>query len=304
MLRQRLLAAVILVSLLAVVLYADWRWLQDSLLLHAFFLVGTYLCAREFWPLCRAAGHQTFSNWGTLSACALVAAHYYSLHLRDAHEARLVLEGAQVVAVLGVFLLAAFRHQYAASLGGLGVTCLGLFYLWFLPAFLLKVRHLGENGLLHMASQPDGGDWNLFGTKMVVATVAVAKGCDVWAYLVGRSLGRHKAFPDLSPGKTVEGLVAGLAGSALLALLLHWEPLNVLPAPQFGIRSSLIFGLAVGFAGMMGDLSESLLKRSAGVKDASHLVPGYGGLLDVMDSLVVAAPVAYFLIPIMLQLHC
>ena len=304
MLRQRLLAAVILVFLLAAVLYADWRWLRDSLLLHAFFLVGTYLCAREFWPLCRAAGHQTFSNWGTLSACALVAAHYYSLHLKSAHEARLVLEGAQVVAVLGVFLLAAFRRQYAASLGGLGVTCLGLFYLWFLPVFLLKVRHLGENGLLHMASLPDENDWNLFGTKMVVATVAVAKGCDVWAYLVGRSLGRHKAFPDLSPGKTVEGLVAGLAGSALLALLLHWEPLNVLPSPQFGIRSSLIFGLAVGFAGMMGDLSESLLKRSAGVKDASHLVPGYGGLLDVMDSLVVAAPVAYFLIPIMLQLRC
>ena len=304
MLRQRLLAAVILVFLLAVVLYADWRWLQDSLLLHAFFLVGTYLCAREFWPLCRAAGHQTFSNWGTLSACALVAAHYYSLHLRDAHEARLVLEGAQVVAVLGVFLLAAFRRQYAASLGGLGVTCLGLFYLWFLPIFLLKIRHLGEGGLMWMASMPDGHNWNLFGTKMVVATVAIAKGCDVWAYLVGRSLGRHKAFPDLSPGKTIEGLVAGLAGSALLALLLHWEPLNVLPTPQFGIWSSLIFGLAVGFAGMMGDLSESLLKRSAGVKDASHLVPGYGGLLDVMDSLVVAAPVAYFLIPIMLQLHC
>jgi phosphatidate cytidylyltransferase len=291
---QRLLVACVLAGVLLGVLSADYFILHDSLVLHVFMILITFVCAREFWPLCRAAGHQTFSRWGTISACFLVAAHYWHMHLQDPHEARLVLDGALVVAVLTAFLLAALRRQLPASLGGLGVTCLGLLYLWFLPSFLLKVRHLGANGL------PNGDDWNRFGTKMLLATVVLAKGCDFFAYVVGRWAGRRKAFPNLSPGKTIEGVSAGLGGSVLLALLLHWDAVAVLPAPCFDIPRSLVLGLALGFAGIMGDLSESLLKRSAGVKDAGRMVPGYGGLLDIMDSLVVAGPVAYFLIPVML----
>jgi len=296
MLLHRLLAAFVLVLGLTLVLWVDARWLHDSKLLHAFFLIGVYFAAREFWLLCRAAGHQTFSNWGTLSACGLVAIHYYSLKLQDPNEARIVVEGSLVIALMVAFLFSAFRRDYEASLGGLGATCLGLFYLWYLPCFLLKIRHMGTDGFIN------GSDWNMFGTKLVIATVTVAKGCDVWAYLIGRRWGRRKVFPNLSPGKTLEGGIAGLVGSVLLALLLRWEPLGILPASHFSLLATILFGLLVGIAGMMGDLSESLLKRSAGVKDASHLVPGYGGLLDVMDSLVVAAPVAYFLIPVMLHI--
>jgi phosphatidate cytidylyltransferase len=153
---------------------------------------------------------------------------------------------------------------------------------------------MGSNGL------SNGVDWNTFGHKLTIATIVVAKGCDVWAYLIGRKWGTRKVFPNLSPGKTLEGGIAGLMGSVLLAFVLRWEAIDVLPARHFDVWGTALFGLLVGFAGMMGDLSESLLKRSAGVKDASQLVPGYGGLLDVMDSLVVAAPVAYFLIPVML----
>ena len=295
MLLHRVLAAVVLVLGLTFVLLGDAYWLNDTFLLHTFFIFGVYFAAREFWALCRATGHQTFSNWGTLSACSLIAAHYYSMHLQDTHEARLVMEGTLVIALLVAFLFSAFRRDYKASLGGLGVTCLGLLYLWYLPCFLLKIRHIGTDGFVN------GDEWNLFGTKMVVATVAVAKGCDVFAYLIGRRWGRRKVFPNLSPGKTLEGVVAGLVGSILLALLLRWEVLNVIPAQQFSVVATILFGFLVGFSGTMGDLSESLLKRSAGVKDSSGLVPGYGGLLDVMDSLVVAAPVAYFLIPVMLH---
>jgi phosphatidate cytidylyltransferase len=200
--------------------------------------------------------------------------------------------GALAVAILGTFFLTVRRHKFEASLGGVAVTCLGLLYIYFLPSFLLKLRYLGCDGVI------GGADWNRFGTHMVIATVVLAKGCDVWAYLVGRLLGRHKAFPNLSPGKTVEGVVAGLAGSVLLALLLHWEPIGVLS--RFVWWKAGVLGLVLGFAGMMGDLTESLLKRSAGAKDAGTVVPGYGGMLDVVDSLVVAGPVAYFLIPAMI----
>lgn len=307
MLLQRVLAATLLISLLTGCMCADYYYFANSYLLHGIVLIGTFLALREFWTLCRARGLQTFSTWGTLSGVLLVAAHFWSLqiwsHPSDSlterliylHRADKIITGAMAVAVMGVFFLTARRHQYEASIGGLGVTCLGLIYLWFLPSFLMKLRHIGVDGLL------GGRDWEHFGAKMVVATIVVSKGCDVFAYLVGRKIGKHKAFPDLSPGKTKEGVAAGIVGSVLLALLLRTSFLNVLDPTAFSVVETIIFGVFIGFSGILGDLSESLLKRSAGVKDASHYVPGFGGVLDVIDSLVVAGPVAYFLVPVMIH---
>jgi len=299
MLKQRVLAAAVLTLALAGAMWVDLERLQDSALLHAVFVVGAYFSFREFWALCRATGHQTFSIWGTLSGCGLVAVHYWamrlSVHSRGPADLLLasdLLWGALALAILGAFILTARRRQFAASLGGVAVTCLGLLYIYFLPSFLLKLRHIGENGML------GGPNWNRFGNHMVVATVVLAKGCDVWAYLVGRWVGRHKAFPALSPGKTIEGVIAGLAGSVLMALFLNWGPIGVLS--KFSVPKACVIGFCVGLAGIMGDLSESLLKRSAGAKDAGNTVPGYGGMMDVVDSLMVAGPVAYFLIPAML----
>lgn len=306
MLFQRILAAAFMIGFLTAAMCADYYYFANSFLLHAFCLIGTFFCLREFWTLCRAREMQTFSTWGTLSGVALVVAHFWALQIwctpgEDLFErvaylnrADRVITGAMAVAVMGVFFLTARRHQYEASLGGLGVTCLGLIYLWFLPSFLLKLRHLGDDGML------GGRNWNTFGSKMVVATIVISKGCDVFAYLLGRKFGKHKAFPDLSPGKTKEGVAAGLIGSVLLALLLRMPFFDVLPESQFGVMKAIIFGFCIGISGIMGDLSESLLKRSAGVKDASHVVPGYGGVLDVIDSLVIAGPVAYFLVPLMI----
>jgi phosphatidate cytidylyltransferase len=278
-------------------MWLDLVYFKDSVMLHAVFLIGAYFSFREFWVLCRATGHQTFSVWGTLSGCALVGVHYYSMRLSTGDGGVPALQlasnitmGALALAILGSFVLTARRHQFEASLGGVAVTSLGLLYIYFLPSFILKLRHIGQNGLI------GGEHWNEFGHNMVVATVILAKGCDVWAYLVGRALGKHKAFPILSPGKTIEGVAAGLIGSMLTAILL--QKLGVLP--RVGIINASIIGFCIGFAGIMGDLTESLLKRSAGQKDAGHVVPGYGGAMDVVDSLMVAGPVAYFLIPAMI----
>jgi phosphatidate cytidylyltransferase len=300
MLGKRFLAAVIMIILLSAALSVDYYILRDSILLHIVFLIGAFFSFREFWPMCRATGHQTFSVWGTLSGCALVVVHYWSMRLSSSPGAGVAAVqlgqnlsmGALAVAILGAFLLTARRHQFEASLGGVAVTSLGLLYIYFLPSFLLKLRHLGTNGLL------GGPDWNQFGNNMVIATIVLAKGCDVWAYLIGRALGKHKAFPILSPGKTIEGVVAGLLGSSVIALILSNDKVGVLS--YFGPIKACTIGFCIGFAGILGDLTESLLKRSAGAKDAGHVVPGYGGAMDVVDSLMVAGPVAYFLIPAMI----
>jgi phosphatidate cytidylyltransferase len=300
MLGKRLLAATFMISALAGVLWLDLRVFQDSLMLHLVFLIVACVSFTEFWKLCRATGHQTFSVWGTISGCGLVAVHYWAMSLssskmvtvNDLHRASDLQTGALAVAILGAFLFTAWRHQFEASLGGVAVTCLGLLYIFFLPSFVLKLRHMGENG------QIGGPNWNVFGHKMVVATIILAKGCDSWAYLFGRKLGRHKAVPSLSPGKTLEGFAAGLVGSILMSLFLWWEPIGMLTS--FGPWRSCIIGFCIALAAILGDLSESLLKRSAGAKDAGEIVPGYGGAMDVIDSLMVAGPVAYFLIPAMI----
>ena len=98
----------------------------------------------------------------------------------------------------------------------------------------------------------------------------------------------------------MEGVVAGLLGSVLTSVFLWWDKIGILPHDIFSFNKACLLGFCIGLAGMMGDLAESLLKRSAGAKDAGHIVPGYGGTMDVVDSLMVAGPVAYFLISAMI----
>lgn len=111
---------------------------------------------------------------------------------------------------------------------------------------------------------------------------------DTAAFLAGKSLGRHKLAPAISPGKTIEGTVAGLAGSALTG-----AGLAVFLFPEKPVWLFALLGLAAGGVGQMGDLLESMFKRTAGVKDSSNLIPGHGGFFDRMDSLILTAPLVY-----------
>jgi phosphatidate cytidylyltransferase len=148
-----------------------------------------------------------------------------------------------------------------------------------------------------------GGPWGddaRWGMLALISTIAVVKANDTGAYTFGRLLGKHKMTPTLSPGKTWEGAAGGMAGS-LLAALLCLGPL----AAQLGCKSErtfvpwlfgcVVFAVVVGIAGMLGDLTISLLKRDAQVKDSSTWMPGFGGVLDLLDSILLAAPVSYFL---------
>ena len=138
------------------------------------------------------------------------------------------------------------------------------------------------------------------GVGLLLAMVTVVKLGDTGAYTVGRLIGRHKLAPHLSPGKTVEGAIGGLVFSAFGA----WLVLSFLWSRCFAGQGAtpaqwLSFGLLVGAAGMAGDLAESLLKRDAGMKDSSRWLPGFGGVLDIVDSLLFAAPVAYAVLAVL-----
>jgi len=181
-----------------------------------------------------------------------------------------------VVALLGAFLyeMATFRDA-ATSVERLSLMYWSVAYLGFLPSFFAQLRWLGNS--------PASG------TCALALAIFVPKCGDIGAYFAGRRFGRRAMAPVLSPKKTWEGAAGGIVASVFAAILID----RVLPSMLPGILAEIGFGITVGIAGMLGDLAESLIKRDCQRKDASAVVPGFGGALDVVDAVIFAAPVAY-----------
>jgi phosphatidate cytidylyltransferase len=152
---------------------------------------------------------------------------------------------------------------------------------------LLGSVYLGALGgtvaALRVIRPTDEGAWR------VVLVLAIVMGSDVLAFFVGHALGRHRLAPELSPGKTVEGALGGLAGGVLGALAVR-----SLGLPSLPLWHAWALGALGAALGIVGDLAESLLKRWAGVKDSGALFPGHGGMLDRVDSLLFGAPLLYY----------
>lgn len=187
--------------------------------------------------------------------------------------------GGLIVAILIVIVneLSSFREP-GRSMERMALAVFAIAYLGLLPSFFVQLRWL----------DPVHADK---GTQALALAVFVPKLCDVGAYFAGRFLGRHKMSPVLSPKKTWEGAAGGLAAAVLTTIALdRWLPGNVLWSD---VGMEVAFGLSVGVMGMLGDLAESLIKRDCQQKDASHAVPGFGGILDVIDSVVLPAPLVY-----------
>ena len=125
--------------------------------------------------------------------------------------------------------------------------------------------------------------------------LAAVKFADVGAYFTGSAIGRHKLIRWLSPHKSWQGLIGGLAAAAGVSLLI----VAALKIDGIHLWQAAVFGVVVGLAGLFGDLCESLLKRSANMKDSGSAVPGFGGVLDILDSPLLAAPIAYLLLAMM-----
>jgi phosphatidate cytidylyltransferase len=193
---------------------------------------------------------------------------------------------------LFVLEVVGYRPQ-GRSLERLAAGFFILAYLGVPMAFMVSLRLLGVENLGVEQRGPDH-----LGILPLVSMVAVVKAGDIAAYVVGSLVGATKMAPVLSPGKTWEGAVASLIGSAAAAWLvltgLEGAGLGLaVPAQPWG--GWLVFGLIVGGAGMLGDLAESLIKREAGAKDSGRSLGGLGGVLDLVDSLLFAAPVAWAL---------
>jgi phosphatidate cytidylyltransferase len=291
MLKTRLWMGTTLVVLLSGGLWIDeWlrgesvaphvpKWLPPYPCWLAFALIVVIGCCRELRQLMRHRGIRAgrWTSYGTVIGVTLAnwvpwftASNQAQDHLAWAFAAVCV---ANMLIVTREAIM--FREPGSAVVTAGGGMLL-VFYLGVLATFLIELRWL-EHGLVALA-----------------AHVAAAKCGDIGAYFGGRALGRNKLWPILSPKKTTEGSVCGLAASVVGTLAVVWGIAMLTGTdPVLTKWVCVLFGLTVGGLAQFGDLIESLIKRDCQQKDASDLVPGFGGVLDVLDSPLFSAPLAF-----------
>jgi len=256
-LKRWLSGLVLAPSLILFILYTPpWLFLL-------FILSLTLLGLREFYALSLPGSPQSERGVGMLLGILLP----FSLYLRDP---RWFIVGLALA--LFSLLISALFHQeeFSVRIDRVGQHLLGLLYLPFLLAHFILMRGL-EKGRI----------WILF-------TLVVVYFGDTTAFYVGRAWGRRKLAPKISPNKTAEGGLGAIGGSIAGALLFKFFFF-----PQLCTSHALALAIGVGILGQLGDLFESLLKRSAQVKDSGTLIPGHGGLLDRIDSVLFASPLVY-----------
>jgi phosphatidate cytidylyltransferase len=279
---QRVLSG--LVGLPALVFCVFWR---GGLPFMVGIAVLSLIGLAEFYGACRKQGYRPLSWLGyAASALFLLAAHASG---REWIGDRM---SPTLTSLLLVGLVVELGRQERAPVRNLGATLLGAVYVGWLFSYLILLRNDGA-GLLarvggHLTQRLPGplGD---AGAWVVLLVVFSTWACDTAAFFTGRAFGRHRLAPALSPGKTVEGAIGGWLGAVAMALLLG----GVLGLEA---RTGAALGVLIGVLAQVGDLCESALKRELGVKDFGGLLPGHGGVLDRFDSLLLTAPVVYYVL--------
>ena len=175
-----------------------------------------------------------------------------------------------VLLILSILFMAT-SQDLSSSISKMGTTIFGIFFIAFLLAYVSLIRNT-TNGKI----------WVLF----LIATVWAG---DISALLSGSFFGRHKLYPKISPNKTYEGLIGAIVGSIIVALAF-----SLLFIPKLEKGTCILLAIGLGILGQFGDFTESMLKRSAQVKDSGTLIPGHGGMLDRLDSFLFSAPFLHF----------
>lgn len=228
----------------------------------------------EFYSLSKTLELKADASIGYLGAAALTVAFIFNAPAAAPDLLLITLAGFVVL----LLATQAFRFQkdFSKMLTGTGVTLLGVMYVAFLGGFLIATR-VGFESIPGLSS------------KLLFFFFAVIFASDSGAYFAGRAFGKHKLAPAISPGKTVEGLIGGLITAAAFAALCTW-----LFFPELPYHYSIPLAVVMAAVGVVGDLAESALKRGSKAKDAANILPGHGGLLDRMDSLLFNAPILYY----------
>lgn len=266
---SRVVTALIVLPFLIVAIIFPFLWP----LFVALAIAAMSLALYEFWHLAAKRGFRSNLPISILGAMAMFVAFLFDAP-RLAPDLLLLTVVAFTIAALIAEMVKG--DGFDKMMGNAGVTILGVFYIVLLGGHMVALR-------MTFTDRP------LLSGHLLAFFFLVLMGSDTGAYYVGRTFGKHKLAPKVSPGKTWEGAIGGLAASLLFAVLAHFWFFRELP-----LKFALPLAAVMTVLGILGDLTESALKRGAGAKDAASILPGHGGLLDRLDSLLFNAPLIYY----------
>ena len=259
----RVITAIVVLPILFAAL-----WLGSPIYFIALAAAAVLLGLVEYHRLAKCGGEAQ----GLLAAVAVLAAFYFQ---RIEYVAAVI--AALVIVELLMQLLAPRENDDLIDvLPTVSARLFGVLYVAVLGGYIIALRLVAS-------------DDNHLPAKLLTLFFIVVFAGDTGAYYTGRTLGKHKLAPRISPGKTVEGAIGGLAGNVIAAVIAHYTFF-----PELPLAHATPLALVMGTLGATGDLCESMLKRGAKAKDAGQLIPGHGGFLDRLDSMLFNAPLLYY----------
>jgi phosphatidate cytidylyltransferase len=263
---KRILTAVVVLPFLIASILIQSLWWVFVLLAVAAMVLGLW----EFYLLAKRLQLKPDPATGYIAGAALVTIALYN------DPAAILLDQFVIIALtIGTLIAATVRGApFDKMLASVGATILGVLYVAFLGSHLISLR--------------TGFDPTL-SRHLLSFFFLVLMGADTGAYYLGRAFGKRKLAPSISPGKTWEGAVGGLVAALAMAALSHFWFFRELP-----LKYILPLAAVMTIVGIFGDLAESAVKRGAGAKDAANILPGHGGMLDRLDSLLFNAPLIYY----------
>jgi phosphatidate cytidylyltransferase len=266
---RRTVTTVLIVTLVGLVIFFFPNWVFSLL---ASVLIGIALS--EFFNLVAKKGIFVYKYFGMIIGMLVPIIIYFQM----GNEGYFTLEPFFIViACLFIFVLQFTRRDSSQALASIAMTMFGLLYIAWFFSFFIKLKFLPDGALL------------------VTFLVLITKMGDIGAYLVGSLFGKHNLIPRISPRKTVEGTIGGLVFSVLSALA------SKSYLPDFTYIHLLTLGILLGVLGQVGDLAESLLKRDCDAKDSGTNLSGFGGVLDLIDSLLFTTPIFYFYLKVLMR---
>ena len=263
---KRVVSAMVLIGIIAAAIYIDWNGLSPYTVCGIIVTIFTILGLYEFFTMLEHKGIQIYKYVGIGMGVVIPLSIVFRFEPTKKWE--LLLIG---LALLVLILMQFRRRNNSGVVVDISTTLFGILYVSWFFSFLIKIIYL-PNGM-----------------AFLVTILLITKLGDIGAYLIGMRFGRTPLMPRISPKKTVEGAIGGLVFSVLGALIGN-HFLN------FSYLHIIFLGIIFGVIGQLGDLSESLIKRDCEVKDSGNALPGMGGVLDEIDSVLFTAPLFYFYI--------
>lgn len=268
---RRLVSTLILWGVVLGALFSGHDMVADFALLGIMLLIACFGLL-EYFGMLRRKGARCFPHFGVVAGTVFTLASFAHYRWEPAFP---LVEVTAGLIVFALFVRRLLRPEIATGTESVSLTLLGLVYVAGMLHYLQGVYFItGEQGA-----------W------FILYFVIVTKFSDVGGYCVGSLLGRHKMFPRISPGKTWEGFFGAVGVATLASLTFAHFAQSQMPGVMFW--HALVLGVLLGTGAVAGDLVESLLKRETGVKDSGGFLPGIGGVLDLVDSLLFNAPVMY-----------